>query len=514
MRGSPPPPPLARVLYVSALLIATCGLVYELCAGALATYLLGNSVTQFSLVIGTYLSAMGVGSYLSKFVDRDLLVRFVEIEIAVALIGGFEAPLLFTLFAYGPAFRIVLYGFVALIGIGVGLELPLLMRILERQTPMKDLVARVMSLDYAGALVASILFPLVLVPRLGLLRTSLAFGLLNALVALASTGLLTEENTDAPRAKIRLRVLAVGAIALLCAGFVGARAWEERVEQDLFADPVVLRAQSPYQHLTITSREGDTRLFLDGGLQFSTVDEYRYHESLVHPALASTAHPDRVLVLGGGDGLAVREVLKWPDVREVVLVDLDPLVTNLFVDRPELAQLNAGSLTDPRVRVINADAFLWLQSDQGRFDTVIADFPDPNDYGLGKLYTTQFYRLVRRVLDPDGTLVVQATSPMWSPSAFGCIVETIAAEGFRVRPFHAYIPAFGEWGFVLAAIDREPVPRRPLPEGLRFLDDSVVDSLFLFPRDLAPKVESPNRLDNQVLVRLYEQDWRKLQGFR
>lgn len=510
MRGATPPPPLARVLYVSALLIATCGLVYELCAGALATYLLGNSVTQFSLVIGTYLSAMGVGSYLSKFVDRDLLVRFVEIEIAVALIGGFEAPLLFTLFAYGPAFRVVLYAFVALIGIGVGLELPLLMRILERQTPLKDLVARVMSLDYAGALVASLLFPMVLVPRLGLLRTSLLFGLMNAAVALASTTLFTEPSF----VRTRLRVLASGAIVLLLAGFVGARAWEDRVEQDLFADPVVMRAQSPYQHLTITSREGDTRLFLDGGLQFSTVDEYRYHESLVHPVMASTARHDRVLVLGGGDGLAVREVLKWADVGEVVLVDLDPLVTDLFVDRPELAALNGHSLTNPRVTVVNTDAFLWLQGDHGRFDVVIADFPDPNDYGLGKLYTTQFYRLVRRALDPDGALVVQATSPMWSPTAFGCIVHTIAAEGFRVRPFHAYIPAFGEWGFVLAAIDRDPNPRRPLPDGLRFLDDGVVDALFLFPKDLAPPAVETNRLDNQLLVRLYEQDWRKLQGFR
>jgi spermidine synthase len=510
MRGATPAPPLAWVLYVSVLLIATCGLIYELCAGALATYLLGNSVTQFSLVIGTYLSAMGVGSYLSRFFERDLLARFVEIEIIVALVGGFEAPLLFGLFAYSTAFRLLLYGFVALVGIGVGLELPLLMRILTEHTTLKELVARVMALDYVGALVASVLFPVLLVPRLGLLRTSLVFGLVNAVVALLSTVMFAEPSFM----RTRLRVMASGAIALLLLGLWGSDRWERRIEQDLFADPVVLRAISPYQHLTLTSKEGDTRLFLDGGLQFSTLDEFRYHESLVHPAMTAATRHERVLVLGGGDGLAVREVLRWPDVQQVTLVDLDPLVTDLFTDRPELAAINTRSLHDPRVEIVNADAFLWLQQQHEPYDVVIADFPDPNDYGLGKLYTTQFYKLVLRVLHPDGAFTVQATSPMWSPTAYWCIVRTLGEVGLTTRPYHAYIPSFGEWGFVLAARDREPLPRHPLPAELRFLDEATLRGLFVFPKDLHRRETPPNRLDNQVLVRLYEQDWRSLQGAR
>jgi len=287
VRGAAPTPSLSGVLYVSVLAIATSGLVYELCAGALATYLLGNSVTQFSLVIGAYLSAMGVGSYLSRYVERDLLARFVEIELAVALVGGMSAPLLFALFAWSPAFRALLYGLVGLVGIGVGLELPLLIRILERESALKDLVARVMFLDYIGALIASVLFPAVLVPRLGLLRTTLAFGLINALVGLASTAVF---GADTPaRTRLRLRAMGIAAVCLLAGAFAGARAWEHRIEADLFADPVVLRAVSPYQHLAVTSREGDTRLFIDGQLQFSTVDEHRYHEALVHPAMASAA---------------------------------------------------------------------------------------------------------------------------------------------------------------------------------------------------------------------------------
>ncbi|MEQ1506012.1 MAG: polyamine aminopropyltransferase [Myxococcota bacterium] len=513
MRGAKPAPPLATVLYASVLAIAVCGLVYELCAGALATYLLGNSITQFSLVIGAYLSAMGVGSFLSRYLERDLLARFVEIEIAVALIGGFEAPILFALFAYSPAFRLLLYAFVALVGVGVGLELPLLIRILERSHALKDLVARVMFLDYVGALIASVLFPMVLVPRLGLLRTTLVFGLVNALVALASTVVFD----DGSPARTRLRVLAGAAIAALAAGLAGAGWWERRIEQDLFADPVVLRAVSPYQHLTITSREGDTRLFIDGQLQFSTIDEYRYHESLVHPAMASASAARRVLVLGGGDGLAVREILKWPEVERIVLVDLDPLMTELFTDRSELAALNHRSLSDPRVEVVNADAFLWLQGAPAldrTFDVAIVDFPDPNDYGLGKLYTTRFYRLLAGHLAPGAAISVQATSPMWSPEAFSCIAATIAAAGLEARPYHVYVPAFGEWGFVLAGVGALPIPRRPLPDDLRFLDPAGLDGLFMFPKDLAPRPAPENRLDNQVLVRLYEQDWRKLQGYR
>lgn len=518
MRGAAPAAPLGPMLYVSVLAIAVCGLVYELCAGALATYLLGNSVTQFSLVIGTYLSAMGVGSYLSRYVERDLLARFVEIELIVALVGGTSAPLLFALFAYSPAFRVLLYGLVGVVGVGVGVELPLLIRILEREASLKDLVARVMFLDYVGALIASVAFPAILVPHLGLLRTTLVFGLVNALVALATTTLF---DVDRVATRTRLRAMGLASVGFLAGAIAFASAWERRIEQDLFADPVVLRETSPYQHLTVTSREGDTRLFIDGQLQFSTVDEHRYHESLVHPVMASAAHRERVLVLGGGDGLAVREVLRWPEVQRVVLVDLDPVMTRLFRERDELRALNHDSLDDPRVTVVNADAFLWLQQggDGGTpFDVVIADFPDPNDYGLGKLYTTQFYRLVRRALAPGGALVVQATSPMWSPAAFWCIARSIQAEGFTVRPYHAYVPAFGEWGFVLAADGHRPEPSARLPDGLRFLDaddDAVLDGLFVFPKDMAPAPETaPNRLDNQVLVRLYEQDWRKLQGYR
>jgi spermidine synthase len=361
-----------RVLFLSAFVIATCGLVYELVAGALASYLLGDSVTWFSLVIGTYLSAMGVGSYLSRYLDRALLSRFVEIEVAVALIGGLEAPLLFAGFVYSPAFKGLLFAQVFAIGTLVGLELPLLIRILERETTLKELVARVLFLDYIGALAASLAFPLVLVPQLGLFRTSLSVGLLNAAVALGTTFAFEA----APAVKLRLRLMSGGAMGILAAGLVVAGPVEAEIEARLFADPVVFHEVSPYQRLAVTHRGGDTRLFINGALQFSTVDEYRYHESLVHPAMVAVDQPRRVVVLGGGDGLAVREVLRHDGVEEIVLVDLDPAMTRIFRDRPELSELNAGALSDPRVTVVNTDAFTWLQqreADAGQFEVAIVD---------------------------------------------------------------------------------------------------------------------------------------------
>ncbi len=507
MRGVPAQPGMARALFLSVFFIATCGLIYELVAGALASYLVGDSVTWFSLVIGTYLSAMGVGSWLSRYIDRGLLSRFVEIEVGVALLGGFEALLLFAAFTFTTAFAPVLFALVATIGIGVGLELPLLMRILENQTSLKELLARVLFLDYLGALGASVAFPLLLLPHLGLLRTSLLFGLINGCVALWTTFLFELP----PPARLRLRVLSVGALVLLLLGFALAARLEVAMETSLFADPVVMRQTTPYQKITLTDRGEDTRLYLNGALQFSSKDEYRYHEALVHPALAAVARPSRVLVLGGGDGLAAREIYRHPEVTSLTLVDLDPAMTRMFKEKDELAQINEFSLRDPRTRIINDDAFTWLgpEGEEQLYDAVIIDFPDPNNYALGKLYTTRFYRQLKSHLAAGAAVAIQATSPMYSPEAYWCIIRTLEQEGFSVRPYHAYVPSFGEWGFALASLAPLP-PFRPLPESLRFLDAATLPTLFQFPRDMNRREGPVNRMDNQALVRLYDQDWKKI----
>lgn len=497
-------PPL---LYLNVLVIATCGLIYELLAGTLASYLLGDSVTQFSLIIGIYLSSMGVGAYLSGFLEGKLARRFVDVELGVALIGGLSGPLLFMSFAYLDWFRVVLFGLVFVIGTLVGLELPLLMRMLKESVSFKDLVARTLTFDYLGALVASLLFPLLLVPTLGLVRTSILFGVFNAAVALWGTYLL------APLISGKLgglRARAAVVLVLLVIAFIKADSLTTLAEDGMYEDPIVFARQTPYQRIVVTRNRGGFRLFLNGNLQLSSDDEYRYHEALVHPAAAVVRAPRRALVLGGGDGLAVRELLRYPSLEAVTLVDLDRDMTELGRAFAPLAELNDGALSDPRVTVINADAMVWLaeRAASPDFDLVIIDFPDPNSFSLGKLYTRQFYGILRQHLTPDVAIGVQATSPLYSRQSFWCIVRTLEASGFTVRPYQAAVPSFGVWGFALARLGPFPLPDQ-LPDGLRFLTRETLPGLFAFSADMGPVDVEINRLNDQQLVRYYEGEWRR-----
>jgi spermidine synthase len=490
------------LLFVTVLVIATCGLIYELIVGALASYLLGDSITQFSTVIGGYLFAMGIGSYLSRFLEKGLAQRFVEVELGVALLGGLCAPLLFLTFAMTDVFRVVLYGSVLAIGTLVGLEIPLLLRILKDQVKFKDLVSQVLTFDYLGALVASVCFPLFFVPKLGLVRTSLLFGLLNALVGLWSTWLLAPVLAH----PMRLRVKAVGLSLLLLVGLVLGERLTTFSEEQLYADEMVHATTSPYQRIVLTRGKRGFSLFLNGNLQFSSVDEYRYHEALVHPAMVRAGSVARVLILGGGDGLAAREVLRYPEVQSVTLVDLDPAITGLAASYEELVNLNHHSMTHPKMRVINTDAMKFLEEGDALFDVVIVDFPDPNNFALGKLYTTGFYSLLKRRIVKDGVAVIQSTSPMFARRSFWCVDTTLKAAGFWTEPYHTLVPSFGEWGYVLVA--HEAAPRhRALPEGLAFLDESTLEGLSRFPPDMGPLPAEVNRLNNQVLVHYYEAEW-------
>ncbi len=493
---------MSFVLFLSVFLIAACGLIYELIAGTLASYLLGDSVLQFSTVIGSYLFAMGIGSHLSRFLGRGLVARFVSIELMVGLLGGYSSALLFLAFAYTHAFRLVLYALVLMIGVLVGLEIPLLMRILRDRFQFRDLVAHVLTFDYLGALGASLLFPILLVPRLGLVRSALLFGILNAAVALWST-FLFRDQLGAPRTLRGACLLVLGALAL---GMAGAERITAAADESLYADEVILARQTRYQRIVLTRWKDDVRLYLNGHLQFSSRDEYRYHEALVHPGLAAVPGARRVLVLGGGDGLAVREVLRYTGVESIVVVDLDPEMTKLFSEHPLLTRLNSGSLRAARVRVINQDAFPWLEENGDVFDFVVVDFPDPTNYSLGKLYTTAFYRLLARHLSRQGLAAVQSTSPLFARQSYWCIVETLKRAGLRTYPYHVYVPSFGEWGFVIAGL----VPYEPpaqLPDGLRFLTARNLAPLFEFSNDMLPVEVEPNRLNDQVLVRYYEREW-------
>ena len=495
-----------RTLIISVFIVASCGLAYELISAALASYLLGDSIFQYSLIIGLYLFAMGIGAHLTRYIaDQDVLQRFIEIELLVGLIGGVSALFLFTAFGIAAApFRTLLYALVVIIGTVVGMEIPLVMRVLhEQQLEFKDTVARVLTFDYMGALAVSLLFPLILAPKLGMARSALLFGLLNAAVALLTARVF---RLHLPRYR-SLKWRSQTVLLLLLIAFIFANRWVMQAEQRYFGDPVVFESHSPYQRLVVTQWKDDTRLYINGNLQFSSRDEARYHEALVIPAMQAAARHERVLILGGGDGLAAREVLKYPQVKQVTLVDLDPAMTRTFQTSAKLVALNQNALNHPKLRVVNDDAAQWLQHTAAAFDVIIIDLPDPSNFSLGKLYSVPMYRLVARHLAEGGKIVVQSTSPYFAPRAYWSVVATLEAAGLKTAPYHVYVPSFGEWGYVLAGAETDfRLPNR-VDVPTRFLNAAEMAQMFRFPADMARRAVEPNYLNNQRLVAYFEQDW-------
>ena len=497
---------MTSAIYITVVVVATAGLVYELVAAAAASYLLGDSITQFSTVIGAYLFAMGVGSFLSRWVQRGVAARFVQVEILVGLTGGWAATVLFVAFGQTAHFRVVLYGVVGLVGVLVGLEIPLLLRLLRGRLVFRELVAQVLSLDYVGALAASILFPLLLVPRLGLIRTSLLVGLANAAVGLWSTWIFRRDLA----AVGPLRALGVVALVGLGAGVVTADRITAWSEDRLYSDEIILarihavpahRADALERRPAAVPQRPPAvflarRVPLPRGAGASGAGRARRPPGACWCSAAATAWRCARF-------FATR---RWSRSRWSTST---PEVTRLFTDNPLLAGLNGGALRDPRVRVVNADAFVWLAGVRDAFDVVVADFPDPHNFSLGKLYSRSFYRTLRSRLAPGGVTVVQATSPMFARRSFWCIAETMRSAGLASRPYHVYVPSFGEWGFVLAGGDGW-TPPRAYPAGLRFLTVEATPALFVFPPDMAAVPVEVNRLDNQILVQYYGAEWQRI----
>jgi spermidine synthase len=493
---------MTYALLITAFVISTCGLVYELIAGTAASYLLGDSVTQFSTVIGVYLFAMGIGSFLSKYVEKNLILVFVQVELLIGLVGGCSAAILFMMFSQVEHFRVLLYGLVTIIGILVGLEIPLLMRILKDRLDFKELVSQVFTFDYVGALLASLAFPLVLVPQLGLLRSAFLFGLLNVVVALWTLHLFKD---DLPWIR-SLRVMGAATLVGLVCGFASADKLVTLAEIAQFQEPVIYSTSTPYQRIVITGGGKEIKLFLNGNLQFNSRDEYRYHEALVHPAMSGLKNPKAVLVLGGGDGMAVRELLKYPSVEKITLVDLDSTMTDLFQEQEFVTRLNHDSLNNAKVEIVNEDAFIWLKRSKKQFDCIVVDFPDPSNFSLGKLYSDTFYRTVKTAVVPTGAIVIQSTSPYYAKNSYWCVVNTLNSIGLHTTPYHAYVPSFGDWGYVIAS-PQDFAFGDNYPRGLQYVSPAVVEQMLAFPTDMHPTVQAVNKLNNQALVHLFESEW-------
>nr|WP_124711330.1 spermidine synthase [Gordonia insulae] len=522
---------------------AACGLVYELALVSLGSFLIGNTATQASIVLAVMVFAMGIGSLAAKPLQSRAITSFALIELALALLGGLSVMALYAAFAYLELYTQALVVVAFVLGLLIGAEIPLLMVLLQRIRKQEagSAVADMFAADYIGALIGGLCFPFLLLPVFGQLRGALVVGLVNAAAGCFLVFVVFRRSLRPARLLV-LGGVAVGVVAVLILGLVYSSRFEVTARQALFRDPIVAAERTPYQDIVITERRTalgpDTRLYLNGDLQFSSIDEYRYHESLVHPAMAgagsgasgpnaagagsgasgpnvagagsgasgpNAAGDHSVLILGGGDGLALREVLTYPDASPT-LVELDPEMVRLARTDDRLRRLNRGSMTDPRATVVTADAFSWLRDNRQRYDVIIVDMPDPDESATAKLYSTEFYALIGAHLAPGGRIVVQSGSPYFAPRSFWCIGATIASAGLQTVPYHVDVPSFGDWGYFLAGTSK-PELRLDAPGPLRFLNDAELAAAAVFPADRPPLDMPPSTLMDPRILRYAQSEW-------
>ncbi|MEU6357566.1 polyamine aminopropyltransferase [Streptomyces sp. NPDC047072] len=490
--GLPVRPGTGRFLVLACVFVcAACGLVYELELVALASYLIGDSVTQASVVLSVMVFAMGVGSLAAKRLRWRAAAAFGLLEAALALVGGCSAMALYAVFAWtgdwgglwasGP--RWLLVAFSLAIGLLIGAEVPLLMELIQRirRQDAGGAVADLFAADYVGALVGGLAFPFLLLPLLGQLTGAMLTGTVNALAGAALVlGLFRRDLSR--RARWLLVAANLAVLGVLATAAVLVDDFERAARQAVYGEDVRVALQTGVQEVVLTGGTAGRPLdlYLDGRLRVSGRDEHRYHDALVHPAM-NGPHA-RVLVLGGGDGLAAREVLTHPGVRWVEVVELDPALVRLARRDPALSRLNGHVYGDPRVHVAAADAFAWLRTaPPSSYDVVIADLPDPGITASTKLYSQEFYGLARRVLTPGGRIVVHAGPVSSRPRVFWTVDTTMRAAGLHTTPYAVGGRATGfaagpdrttggsrapqDWGFVLAAPAKPPplAPDSPGP---------------------------------------------------
>lgn len=474
------------VLAVSMLVMGACGIIYEYTLGVLGNNLMGSSHEQLFVIIGLMLFAMGLGAMLQQQLVDGLIDRFLWIELLLGLLGGTSTIVIYTSFVFTDSYQLIMYAFALSIGVLIGCEIPLLIRINTEYTDsLRGNLSTILSMDYVGSLAGALLFTYVLLTRVSVERISLLLGCVNTLLAIG--GLIYFWPVVGRR-----RLLAVscaGVLVGLAVALSQSASWMAQLEQRCFEDPIIYSETSRYQHVVLTQSHAKdrTRLYIDGNLQFSSEDESIYHEMLVHVPMTLAASREHVLILGGGDGLALREVLKYPDVDEVTLVDIDPAVIRMASSQPDLLEINQAAFHDARVHVavpdgiqpteetttiqcrthrhplvdqthydlaevtvFTVDADLFVRDVDEAYDVILVDFPDPRSVELAKLYSVEFYRSLSRRLKPGGMCSIQSTNPFRGRAVFRCIGRTLQTAGLQSLPYHDHVPSFGEWSWHLA----------------------------------------------------------------
>jgi len=502
---------------LKACLFATgcAAIVAEYTLATLASYLLGNAIVQWTLVVSLMLFAMGLGSRFTRNVDGSLLDRYVAVECALSLACALSALACYAVAAFTTQIGITIYGISILIGFLTGMEIPLIARVNDRFESLKVNISSVLEYDYYGALVGGGLFAFLLLPYLGLTYTPILLGVVNLSVAAILIWFYSEEFKFLK--KLRFACGLVLTIILLASIF--AKPIVLFGEQHKYKDKIIYEKQTRYQKIVVTQWKNDFWLFLNGSIQFSTFDEERYHEPLVHPAMTLAKERKDILILGGGDGLAVREVLKYPDVEKVTLVDLDPAMTQLAQTHEVFLKANRGSLNQPRVKVVNEDALKYLRDQDQYYDVILVDLPDPKTASLSMLYSVGFYHLAKKYLKPHGVLTTQSSSPLYSPLAFLCVKKSLETAGFSVLPYQNSVPTMGQWGWNLAVSDKFMTAKRLKnivsqfdfeDVRTRFLNSGSMTALSHFGKgffDQEKEVKPNTEFDHKILEYYRKGDW-------
>ena len=450
------------------------GVVAEYILSTLATYFLGDSIFQWIMIISFMLFSMGLGSRISKAFTKNLLRKFLLVEFLLSLLVSFSPLFVYTVSAYISEFGILIYLLAISIGLLIGMEVPLVIRMNEEFEKLRYNISGIMENDYYGSLLGGVFFAFIGLPFLGLMYTPFVLGFVNLGAACLLIAGLWGSLSSSERKIISISGSSVALLILV--GVFVSKPIITYGEQSKYRDKVVYSKQTAYQRIVMTQWKDDYWLYLNGNQQLCTRDEAMYHEPLVHPAMHLNPNPVDILVLGGGDGCAVRELLKYPSVKSLKLVDLDPVMTHLGKTNPILTKLNENSLNNEKVTIKNEDGYNMIQQDDGYYDLIIVDLPDPRSVELGRMYSYEFYKSCYKRLRPQGIIITQAGSPYFATKAFNCIVKTMRTAGFTTLPIHNQVITMGEWGWSLG---QKQSPYKDLKKPLQQLDFKDVQTKWI-----------------------------------
>lgn len=547
---------IATLVAISVFFSGMSSMMNEFNLSSISSMILGNANQQWALTIAIMLLAMGIGGFSQRFLnDSKLMLKFMGVEILLSLSGSFAPIAIYGAYAFMPDhFTLIHYFAIFTIGFLVGFEIPLAIRIIEQYKPqLSDNLGFVFGSEYVGTFVGSLVFVGFILGSIAFTEASFMISGVNLFVALISFTFFIMVINPKLEISERINVKMVSVLVMITItsigyGYNNVNKWEINIEQKLYDDPIVQTFTSKFQHIVLTKnkKNGNHRQYINGNTQWAQEDEHMYHDMLVHPIMSLTENHDNILVLGGGDGLALRELKKYSDVENITLVDLDPQMIEFSRTNPIMREINESSFDG--VEIINSkgvfagqrtfkhrvevtpgkfktianlntvfiDANIFLNEVEGKFDVVIIDLPDPSTVELSKLYSREFYMNLKRRMTDDAMVVIQSTSPFHAKESYLMIGRTLEAADFHVEPYRQNIPSFGEWGWWLGwkntqsedlVYDKLETVTIDVPTD--YIDVDTMEASFVFGKGMLdnPQYDDVNTWMKPILVNVYKNDW-------